>query len=850
MNKTTRRRLAVESLETRLLLDASAMASLPAGPVWEQVIVSLHENVANPRAVGQGVVDKHGGQLGHTYEHALKGFSAQLPAAAVAALQRNPNVKLVEPDLEMQAFAQLVPTGVSRIAAAPGIAPPIDASGVNIAILDTGIDGSHPDLNVAGGVSFVGGSWNDGHGHGTHVAGTAAAIDNNIGVVGVAPGAKLWAVKVLRNNGSGSLSGIIAGIDWVTGTRTDSDPANDIHVANMSLGGTGVSSAYRAAIQNSVAEGVVYVVAAGNSGRDIHGSDKKFETSDDTIPAAYPEVATIAAFGDKDGLPGGTGGNTSWGPDDTFADFSNFSNSDGDINNAFLSANQAILGADRHALGLGIDLMLPGVEIYSTYPGGYATMSGTSMAAPHATGLAARYIAANSPATDANGVYEVRRALIDAGKRWRDPDDGLKVVLVNGGNPDSPDNYEENLGWAGNTVAVALPTVAITDPSSGGAVSGDTVAVTVVVENVDPNNPVTEVRLFLGDTHLLGTSYLAPDGSGEYLFAWDTTATDANSISLYPDGSYTLTAVAVTSNDEVSHSITVSVDNVDDPPSVSIISPADDTTVSGMVTLTAEATDDRGVVGVEFFVGETSIGPGVQSVGTGVWSVSWDTDPTYIDGEYIIVAKATDSGGNTSDSASRNVTVKNSVATMTGTLTGSSTQVNKNFWQANVTLTLQDGNNALPGAVVTGRWNSNSSTVSGTTDSNGKVSFSSGNLSTKSVASIDFTDIAVELAGYEYEGSDAIRINKNGSSQPLATNLKVPLAIEQSSEPATPKKPNPVRLGEASVDYLMALDNWQVFSVGQSAGRDELASVRPRPARSDIFDNDLTAFLHRFEVLD
>ena len=307
-----KRRLSMETLERRIVLDGFGLADPSPVPAWESVIVALNDNVRDPDVVARGVIKAHGGQLGHVYEHAVKGFSAQLPEAAVQALLRNPQVKRIEPDLTMQAFAQVTPTGNDRIdadlnptAKINGIDERVD---VDVAILDTGIDGTHPDLNVAGGYNttsrFIT-KWNDGNGHGTHVAGTVAALDNGFGVVGVAPGARLWAVKVLADNGTGSLSNIIKGIDWVTKN------AATIEVANMSLGGQGVSSTYREAIQRSVAAGVVYVVAAGNEYRDILGGDLTFGTSDDTIPAVYPEVATISAMADSDGKPGGVGSATS-----------------------------------------------------------------------------------------------------------------------------------------------------------------------------------------------------------------------------------------------------------------------------------------------------------------------------------------------------------------------------------------------------------------------------------------------------------------------------------------------------------------------------------------------------------
>ena len=195
-------------------------------------------------------------------------------------------------------------------------------------------------------------SYNDLNGHGTHAAGTVcAAKDNNSGVVGVAPGAGLWAVRVLNSQGWGTWSSIMCGIDWVTAR------AGTIEVANMSLGGDGAEGSctdggLHQAICASVATGVTYVVAAGNSAADA----RYF------VPASYDEVITVSAIADFDGKPGGTGAPTcQTGFDDTFASFSNY--------------------------GQDVDLTAPGVCVLSTYRGNTtATMSGTSMASPHVAG--------------------------------------------------------------------------------------------------------------------------------------------------------------------------------------------------------------------------------------------------------------------------------------------------------------------------------------------------------------------------------------------------------------------------------------------------------------------------------
>jgi hypothetical protein len=344
------------------------------------------------------------------------------------------------------AFAQTVPTGIQRIGADHNTVAPIDGINtpvdVGIAIIDTGINQTHPDLNVKGGAGFVvtylfgtpsstSSSREDDNGHGTHVAGTAAALDNDIGVVGVAPGARLYAVKVLGKNGSGSLSNVIKGIDWVT----QNAGTLKIKVANMSLGASGTDDGncgrsnndpLHTAICNSVAAGVTYVVAAGNSGADAKN----------TIPAAYPEVITVSALADTDGKPGGFGPVSTYGGDDTFATFSNY--------------------------GPRVDLIAPGVSILSTYlNGGYATLSGTSMAAPHVTGAAALYLAQNPGASP----QQVREGLIEQGQLgpWQGDPDGISEPLVTGA--------------AVHDVAVT----AISAPTS--AIMGQTVQITATVAN-------------------------------------------------------------------------------------------------------------------------------------------------------------------------------------------------------------------------------------------------------------------------------------------------------------------------------------------------------------------------------
>jgi subtilisin len=349
--------------------------------------------------------EKEGAEILDTYNNAIKGFVFRIPKDAAIqgnvnvlnTLQQDNRIQSIEQDQKVHIFSQILPTGVDRIDADdqrkntssnitslnktenvfiptnenPGPTPqqpaptgtqPSTPSDVNvdIAIVDTGIDLTHPDLNVYREKTFVPNttSANDDNGHGTHVAGTAAARDNSIGVVGVAPGARLWAVKVLDSTGAGSISSIIAGIDYVT------QHASEIDVVNLSFGCECHSQALETAINNSVVAGVTYVVAAGNSHKDALTFS----------PANNPNVIAVSAIVDTDGKCGGIGQSTKYGKDDTLASFSNY--------------------------GRTVKMAAPGVNILSTFKGhSYSTLSGTSMAAPHVTGAAALYKASHPGAT-------------------------------------------------------------------------------------------------------------------------------------------------------------------------------------------------------------------------------------------------------------------------------------------------------------------------------------------------------------------------------------------------------------------------------------------------------------------
>ncbi|MFH2052212.1 MAG: S8 family serine peptidase, partial [bacterium] len=448
-------------------------------PITDRFIVQFRPDVADASALAGSLAGKYGLSVPTFFQYAIKGFPARMSPETAEALRSEPSVLEVTLDQWVRTVAQEIPTGVDRIdtelnpfAAIDGVPTNVD---VDIAIVDTGLDTTHPALNIAGGRTFLGGlsfsSFMDDNGHGTHVAGIAAARDDTLDVVGVAPGARLWGVKVLNAAGTGLVSDVILGLDWILARSTT------IEVVNLSFAAVGWSNPLNNAINNCVAAGLVVVASAGNEGVDIFGADGTIGTADDVIPAACPGAATISALVDTDGLPGGLGAASTFGPDDSFATFSNFSASSY-IDNPVTSPGQAI------------DLILPGVDINSTRLGGGTILaSGTSQAAPHAAGLFALYIAENGRPTDTAGVAAARQALIDNGPAQDSP---LGLATAN-----DPDGSLENLGWA--VEPQLLSDVAFLEFSAPATVfPGDTLDMRVRIANVGNVDITTPFQAWIG----------------------------------------------------------------------------------------------------------------------------------------------------------------------------------------------------------------------------------------------------------------------------------------------------------------------------------------------------------------
>ncbi len=428
---------AVLCLLGALLAPAGAAAAdqppLPRAPgsdllARDSWIVTLVAG-ADPAAEAPGLAKHANGKVGSVYSHALHGFQFRGSAAAARALRHNPHVASVEADRAVY-LTEAVPFGVKRIDAyvvgstEHAYGHGFRGNGIRIAIIDTGIDLAHEDLaattDVALGKNCVGaGPPQDGYGHGTHVAGTAASPLNGVGLLGVAPESHLVPIKVFDDAGNSSEAMVLCGLDHIIGLATDGDPTNDVQVANMSFGedrawGDCANDALHAAICAASAAGITLVGGAGNSAVNANTF----------VPAAFPEVISVSALADFDGHPGGLKGcafvaDLFWYEcDDTLAFFSNWGK---------------------------VDVMAPGVAIQSTWPGNqYKVISGTSMATPHVAGVAALMKAANPALSPAQIMALMKQTGECPNQAYADAD-GISGCAGQGQWTDDPDGTPEPL---------------------------------------------------------------------------------------------------------------------------------------------------------------------------------------------------------------------------------------------------------------------------------------------------------------------------------------------------------------------------------------------------------------------
>jgi hypothetical protein len=664
------------------------------------------------------------------YADAIQGFTARLTSAQASKLAADPRVEAVTADQVVEGQAQTIAPHVPSVEADKA---PVHAgngvggwSGPAVAVIDSGVS-THPDINLQKAVNCFDSSNDatDANGHGTGVSGYMAAIDNGTGVVGVAPGAPIYSVRVMGDKNQGTISTVTCGLNWVLANHAQ----YNIKVVNMSLGTPGSddgncgytnNDVMHQAICALVADGLTIVASAANEGTDLARY----------APAAYDEVLAATNVADYDGKPGGlatSNGCSAVTPDDSPP----------------ASSNYAVSAADQaHTVAS------PGVCPYTTKLGnryGYI-QSGTSMSAAAVSGVVLDCFAAGQ--CTGKSVAQVRQTIIDqaaaaaarghrftgdplspiAGKYYgyevstipvgsggsadttapkvaiTSPVDGTSVAastrvvatatdevgvtavkfLVNGavaatGTAGTADQYSATLdlsAYAGSTVTLTAtasdaagntgtstqvsvrvpgsadtvaPTISITSPSDGATVSATTPVTATATDDVG----VTRVR-FLVNGESAGTG--AAGSGSSYTATLD--------LSSHAGSTVTLTATAEDAAGNVGTSapvrVTVPAAPVRDTqaPTVSIVSPTNNSTVSGTVAVTYNAADNVAVTAVTLYSGSTKMGSLTETATPGVWSITLPS-AGYRNGRYPLTAKASDAAGNVGSSSTTYITIAN-----------------------------------------------------------------------------------------------------------------------------------------------------------------------------------------------
>lgn len=450
------KQLKVLFVLTLLLFSLLTVVAVPVeGEGKVSIIIGFNKEI------DRNLVKSNGGEVSATFSF-INAVAANVPSKAVDSLKRNPKVSYVEREGTVTELAQSLPWGVDRIDA-DVVQSSYTGVGIKVGVIDSGIDHDHPDLdaNYKGGYDFVNDDTNpmDDRGHGTHVSGTIAAEDNDIGVVGVAPEASLYGIKVLDSSGSGTVGWVAAGIQWAI--------TNEMDIITMSLGSDSDSTTMRNAVDAAYDAGILVVAAAGNDGNRPGKGDNV------DYPGRYDSAIAVAASDSNDKR------------------------------------------APWSSTGPAVELTGPGVSIYSTdWNNDYSTKSGTSMATPHVTGVAALVMEANPTFTNVQVRQRLQSTAEDLGKSGRDALYGFGLV-----------DAEAAVSSGGSTPL----SVTITNPSDGVTVSGS-VSITATTAG---ENPISSVTFSIDGTDVF-TDTVAP-----YQYEWDTTEET--------DGSHSIKAVVTDS---------------------------------------------------------------------------------------------------------------------------------------------------------------------------------------------------------------------------------------------------------------------------------------------------------------